>query len=76
MVDEHKWYYEKQGELIGPIGTETMCNMISSGELTAATHVWRDGLIGRQPIATIPELADYLPDPAASPALQLSLIHI
>ena len=65
MANEHNWYYEEQGELIGPIDAATMRDMISSGGLTGATPVWRDGLIGRQPIATIPELAGYLPDSSA-----------
>ena len=65
MANEHKWYYEKQGELIGPIDAASMSEMISSGQLTGETPVWRDGLIGRQPIAGVPELAGYLPDPSA-----------
>jgi len=72
MANEHNWYYEKQRELIGPIDAATMRDMISSGGLTGATPVWRDGLIGRQPIATIPELAGYLPDPSA-PASQAAV---
>ncbi len=66
MANEHNWYYEDQGELIGPIDAATMRDMINSGRLTGATPVWRDGLIGRQPIAHVPELAGYLPDPPAS----------
>jgi hypothetical protein len=65
MANEHKWYYENQGELIGPIEAASMIEMISSGQLTGETPVWRDGLIGRQPIAGVPELAGYLPDPSA-----------
>ncbi len=69
MANEHNWYYENQGELIGPIDAATMRDMIISGGLSGATPVWRDGLIGRQPIAQVPELAGYLPDPSA-PASQ------
>ena len=69
MANEHNWYYEKQGELIGPVDAATMREMINSGGLTGATPVWRDGLIGRQPIAQVPELAGYLPEPSA-PAVQ------
>ncbi|MAZ94600.1 MAG: hypothetical protein CMJ73_00980 [Planctomycetaceae bacterium] len=72
MANEHNWYYEKQGELIGPIDAATMRDMINSGGLTGATPVWRDGLIGRQPIAHVPELAGYLPDPSA-PASQAAV---
>ncbi len=65
MANEHNWYYENQGELIGPIDAATMREMINSGSLTGATPVWRDGLIGRQPIAHVPELAGYLPELSA-----------
>lgn len=66
MPDDHKWYYEKQGAFLGPIDAETMRDIIRSGGLTGATLVWRDGIIGRQPIVTIPELAAYLPESSAA----------
>ena len=66
MSGGHNWYYEKQGVLLGPIDAETMRDIIRSGGLTGATLVWRDGIIGRQPIASTPELAAYLPDSNAA----------
>ncbi|MDP7205082.1 MAG: GYF domain-containing protein, partial [Pirellulaceae bacterium] len=66
MPDDHKWYYEKQEAFLGPIDAETMRDIIRSGGLTGATLVWRDGIIGRQPIANIPELAACLPDSSAA----------
>ena len=63
MNSGQKWYYEEWGELLGPVDGEEMCDMVQLGVVMARTQVWRDGMVGRHPIATVPELAEHLPEP-------------
>jgi len=64
MPDDHKWYYEELGELVGPVNGETICDMLRLGVLTPMTPVWRDGLVGRQPVTMVPELLEHVSEQA------------
>ena len=66
MSSGWKWYYEEWGELVGPVDGETLCDMIRLGVVTPITLVWRDGLVGRQPVAMFPELLEHVPEQALS----------
>ena len=64
MSSGQKWYYEEWGELAGPVDGATMCDMVRLGVVAPATPVWRDGMIGRQPVGMVPELKEHVPEMA------------
>lgn len=41
----HKWHYEKNGQRIGPIGSEQLSDLIKNDVITRETAVWREGFI-------------------------------
>jgi hypothetical protein len=45
------------GVAVGPLTMAVLQQMISAGAFTAASLVWRQGMAGWQPAATVPELA-------------------
>jgi hypothetical protein len=68
------WYAERQGQRVGPMPHAQLATMISSGEVTGATLVWREGFPAWTAAGQVPELADAfkkvpppLPPPSAGP---------
>jgi hypothetical protein len=68
------WYAERQGQRVGPMPQAQLATMISSGEVTGATLVWREGFPAWTAAGQVPELADAfkkvpppLPPPSAGP---------
>ncbi|MDA0282910.1 MAG: GYF domain-containing protein [Planctomycetota bacterium] len=54
---EVAWFYSKDGKSQeGPVATEILQGMLSNGQLSAETVVWRDGLDAWFPFAQVPEL--------------------
>lgn len=56
-VDSAQWFYLINQQQLGPVPTATMLAMISSGAVTGATLVWRQGMSGWLPAGSAPELA-------------------
>lgn len=44
------WYYELNGQKIGPVGVETIEGLISVGTINSITLVWREGQAEWQPL--------------------------
>ncbi len=66
------WFYVKPGsaEKMGPVTEEEFRRLISSGEIPAASLVWKEGLPDWAPLHTLPEGQNaVLPPPDAGPAL-------
>lgn len=40
------WYYVRDGQQTGPVGDADIQQLVSSGVITAATMVWREGMAG------------------------------
>src|SRR6185436_17758436 len=47
------WYYAVSGQQQGPISETELEALITSGSITAATLVWREGLSEWQPLAKV-----------------------
>ena len=51
------WYYAKDGNQAGPIGTDELQGKLASGEVSQQDLVWREGMPNWQPAGTVAELA-------------------
>lgn len=51
-----QWYYSKNGNQLGPIGTEEIQSKLASGEIASSDLVWKDGLADWLPAGQVPEL--------------------
>jgi hypothetical protein len=58
VVDTSEWYAENQGNRVGPMPREQLAAMVTGGQVTAATLVWREGLGEWTPAGQVPELGD------------------
>ena len=66
-----EWYYEKSGETIGPVSESTLRDLLGRGMISEETLLWRDGLDGWMPYASLLEpepLQSVEPGPEADPA--------
>lgn len=52
-----EWFYAKDGKQMGPVEESILRNLLSKGEITPASLVWRQGMPQWSPISQIPELA-------------------
>jgi hypothetical protein len=57
-ADTTEWYAEKAGERVGPMPREQLAAMVTSGQVTTATLVWREGLNEWKPAGEVAELGD------------------
>jgi hypothetical protein len=60
------YHYSLNGQQLGPVSEDQIRQMVASGQLTAATLIWREGMAEWQPVATV------LPG-IGSPAVQCSV---
>ena len=44
------WYYEKAGQRMGPVPESELDRLLASGEISAATLVWREGMANWTPL--------------------------
>ena len=51
-----EWFYEKQGQPMGPISFESLLELIATGGVLVTTRVWADGLPDWAPAKTIAAL--------------------
>lgn len=68
-----QWYYSKNGTQLGPISQSELIAKLSSGEVTSADLVWKDGMADWIPAAQVAELRANVPAqqasvPASAPA--------
>lgn len=61
-----QWYYERQGQRLGPCSLEQMKQLVAAGELRGDNLVWRDGMPGWVALKTVREL-DVVPASAKAP---------
>ncbi len=52
----YKWYYAKDNQQCGPVNTEDLRKLYHSGEITANTLVWRQGMTQWARYCDVPEL--------------------
>jgi hypothetical protein len=72
-----EWFYEKNGQRIGPIQEEQMLGLLATGGLDTQTLVWHSSLTQWQPLSATP-LAANIPSPAipvTPPALPAAAIN-
>ena len=58
-----EWFYEKNGQRIGPLQEEQMLGLLATGGLDTQTLVWHPSLTQWQPLSATP-LATNIPSPA------------
>ena len=69
--DATEWYAEKNGERVGPMPRDQLASMVTSGQLTTSTLVWREGLSEWKPAGDVAELGDVFKKvPPPLPALR------
>jgi hypothetical protein len=62
-VNELVWWYESNGAQAGPVPDSVLLDLVRSGRLSPRARVWRSGMPGWQPVASVPELAAAIPVP-------------
>lgn len=62
-----QWYFSKGGAQQGPVSTDELRSKISSGEVSAADLVWKEGMADWTPAAKVAELAVHAAAPLAPP---------
>lgn len=58
VADTTEWYAENQGKRVGPMPREQLSTMVTSGQITPTTLVWREGLGEWTAAGQVPELGD------------------
>lgn len=58
VANKTEWYAENQGKRVGPMPREQLSTMVTSGQVTATTLVWREGLGDWTAAGQVPELGD------------------
>ncbi len=56
-ADPAIWYYMAGPQQVGPLPTSAVFSMIQGGGLAPSTMVWREGMTGWAPAASLPEFA-------------------
>src|ERR1700716_904134 len=56
-----EWYYYQNDTRVGPVESEHIQQLLSTGQLRANDLVWRNGMAGWSPILSVPELAPTVP---------------
>lgn len=57
-ADTTEWYAENQGQRVGPMPRDQLASMVTSGQVTTATLVWREGMGAWTPAGQVSELGD------------------
>jgi hypothetical protein len=57
-ADDAEWYAEQSGSRVGPMPRSQLDSMVTAGQITAQTLVWREGLEDWTAAGRIPELAE------------------
>jgi hypothetical protein len=59
-ADTTQWYAEKDGARVGPMPREQLATLVTSGQVTPSTLVWREGMSQWTQASAVPELGDLL----------------
>ena len=63
------WYIARDGQTQGPFSFAQIREALSSGQITAQTHLWTAGMPAWLPAAQVPQLAaQFMPTPPPPPA--------
>jgi len=65
---DRSWFFASRGQQQGPYPEARLRQFIASGEITAETLVWTEGMAGWQPAGDFPEFARGASGPPAAPA--------
>jgi len=65
----NQWYYSTAGKRIGPVSEEALVGMIQTGQVSHRTMVWRSGMGGWVPVASVRELSWVWRGPGTGPRL-------
>jgi hypothetical protein len=57
-ADATEWYAERDGQRVGPLPRTELATMVTSGQVTAQTLVWREGMGEWTPAGSVPELGE------------------
>jgi hypothetical protein len=57
-ADTSEWYAENQGQRVGPMPRTQLDSMVTGGQVTAQTLVWREGMSAWTPAGSVPELGE------------------
>lgn len=63
-----QWYYSKNGTQLGPVAQDELISKLSSGEVSPADLVWKDGMADWIPASQVGELKAVAVPPAAPSA--------
>ena len=66
------WHYMKNGVQTGPVSTDELRSLITSGAIPSNTLVWRNGLAGWEAANKQPEFAGSVPPPAPAAAAPIT----
>ncbi len=58
VADTSEWYAEDKGNRLGPMPRAQLDAMVTGGQVTAATLVWREGLSAWTPAGQVAELGE------------------
>ncbi len=57
-TDTSEWYAENQGQRVGPMPRTQLDSMVTSGQVTPQTLVWREGMSTWTPAGQVAELGE------------------
>ena len=57
-ADTSEWYAESQGQRVGPMPRTQLDSMVTSGQVTPQTLVWREGMSAWTPAGQVAELGE------------------
>ena len=58
VADTTEWYAENQGKRLGPMPRDQLATLVTSGQVTQTTLVWREGMGEWTPAGQVSELGD------------------
>jgi hypothetical protein len=62
QVEPQQWHAGIKGKPVGPLSRSEVAARIRSGDMSAETYVWRDGMDGWKVLPDVPELSELLND--------------
>jgi len=69
-----QWHLHVNGTNYGPFALDLLRSMIPTGQFSAQTMVWREGMTAWLPACTVPELAAvFMPTPVIPPVLNTAM---
>jgi predicted Zn finger-like uncharacterized protein len=60
QLEAQEWHAGIKGKPVGPLSRSEVATRIRSGDISAETYVWRDGMDGWKVLPEVPQLSDLL----------------